>query len=86
MIRYPSTSLLGCITGLRYGQAIKTTIIPALALILPLSSFCSAVTGKELSNYCQYVPRWQRWYELFEKHPKDDAIHALYALRWGLCR
>jgi hypothetical protein len=82
--RHLYTSLLGCLTGLRCDQAMKTTLITALALILLLSSSCSAVTGKEPNNFCQDVASWQQWHELLEKHPQDDATHALYATRRSL--
>lgn len=38
-----------------------------------------------LNNYCKDETNWQQWYELLAKHPQDDAIHALYATRRGLC-
>jgi len=36
-------------------------------------------------NYCKDEVSWQEWHELLSKHPNDDAICALYALRRGLC-
>jgi len=64
---------------------MKTTIITIIALILCLSSPCTAVTGKESNSYCKDQTSWQQWHELLAKHPQDDAIHALYATRRGLC-
>lgn len=64
---------------------MKTTIIPIMALILCLSSPCTADTVKESNNYCKDETSWQQWHELLAKHPQDDAIHALYATRRGLC-
>lgn len=64
---------------------MKTTIIPIIALILCLSTPCTADTGKESNNYCKDQASWQQWHELLAKHPQDDAIHAIYAMRLGLC-
>jgi len=64
---------------------MKTTIFPAIALILSLSSPCVADTNKEPENYCKDQASWQQWHELLEKHPQDDALYALYASRRGLC-
>ena len=56
-----------------------------MALILFLSFSGSADTSKEPNNYCRDETSWQQWHALLEKHPQDDAIHALYATRRGLC-
>jgi len=64
---------------------MKAIIIPTIGLILLLSPPCSADTGKESDNYCEDAVSWQQWHELLEKHPQDDALHALYAMRLGLC-
>jgi hypothetical protein len=66
-------------------QAMKSTIIATIALILSLSFPCIADTSKEPNNYCKDATSWQQWQGLLEKHPQDDAIHALYATRLGLC-
>jgi len=76
---------LGSSTGLRYDPAMKTTILPTIALILSLSSPCAADTNNEPENYCKDQASWQQWHELLEKHPQDDALYALYASRRGLC-
>ena len=44
-----------------------------------------ADTGNTPDNYCKDPASWQQWQELLLKHPEDDAIHALYATRRGLC-
>lgn len=36
-------------------------------------------------NYCTDESSWHEWHALLEKHPDDDAIYSLYALRLGLC-
>lgn len=36
-------------------------------------------------NYCREEASWHDWHALLEKNPDDDALHALYALRLGLC-
>ncbi len=40
---------------------------------------------EEKTNYCKDVAGWEEWHGLIEKYPEDDAIHALYATRLGLC-
>ena len=64
---------------------MKSSIIPIIALILCLSSPCTGGTRTDSNNYCKDETSWQQWHELLDKHPQDDAIHALYALRLGLC-
>lgn len=64
---------------------MKPFIIPIIAMVLCLSSVCAADSSKDSSNYCKNETSWQQWHELLTKHPQDDAIHALYATRRGLC-
>lgn len=64
---------------------MKPFTITVFALILCLSSPCTADVGKEPSNYCKDEESWRQWHDLLEKHPQDDAVHALYATRRGLC-
>lgn len=66
-------------------QGMKTVIVAIFALIPFLSPFCFAGTSEEPNNYCQDASSWQQWHDLLEKHPQDDAMHALYATRRGLC-
>lgn len=66
-------------------QIMKTTIIPAMVLMLFTSSSFFAGTSEELNNYCQDASSWQQWHDLLAKYPQDDAMHALYATRRGLC-
>ena len=54
-------------------------------LIFLLSSPCFAGSSEEPVNYCKDPASWKEWNELLKKHPQDDAIHALYATRRGLC-
>jgi len=64
---------------------MKSNIILIIALILCLSIPCAADTSKDSNNYCKDETSWQQWHELLAKHPQDDAIHAIYATRRGLC-
>ena len=41
------SSPLGCLAGLRYNQTMKSSIIAIIAMVLCLSSFCAADTGKD---------------------------------------
>lgn len=64
---------------------MKAIIISIIGLILLVSTTSLADTGNEPDNYCKDAVSWQQWHELLEKHPQDDALHALYAMRLGLC-
>jgi hypothetical protein len=64
---------------------MNTAIFFTFTLLLFLPSPCTADTGKESKNYCKDQASWQQWHELLAKHTQDDAIHALYATRRGLC-
>lgn len=64
---------------------MKAIIFSISGLILLSSAPCSADTGKEPDNYCKDAVTWQQWHGLLEKNPQDDALHALYAMRLGLC-
>jgi hypothetical protein len=64
---------------------MKTNTLSALALVLLLSFPCLADTGNTPDSYCKDPASWQPWHELLSKHPEDDAVHALYATRRGLC-
>lgn len=44
-----------------------------------------AADEKKETNYCKDQTSWQEWHELLKKYPDDDSIHALYALRMGMC-
>lgn len=44
-----------------------------------------AAENGQVTNYCEDETSWREWHGLIEKHPADDALHALYALRLGLC-
>jgi hypothetical protein len=64
---------------------MKPFIILIIVLASCLSSSPAADTGKDSNNYCKDETSWQQWHELLAKLPQDDAIHALYATRRGLC-
>lgn len=68
-------------------QAMKVFNPLSVILVLTLAIPCFAANNsdKEQSNYCHDKASWQQWHDLLEKHPQDDAIHALYATRRGLC-
>ena len=66
-------------------QVMKTTIIPVIAIMLFTTSLCFAGTSEDPDNYCQDASSWQQWHDLLAKYPQDDAMHALYATRRGLC-
>ncbi|NCB26642.1 MAG: hypothetical protein EOM62_14385 [Bacteroidia bacterium] len=64
---------------------MKISIACGFFLIFIFSAPCIADPGKEPANYCKDAASWKEWHELLKKHPQDDAIHALYATRLGLC-
>ena len=41
--------------------------------------------GGATDNYCQDQESWDEWEALIEKYPGDMDLHALHALRIGLC-
>ncbi len=54
--------------------------ITALSTLLFLS-----VLNAEETNYCKDPEANMEWETLIRKHPDDMQIHALHALRIGLC-
>ncbi len=58
----------------------KTISILILATLL-----FSCVLEAEETNYCEDTDANAQWEELIQKHPDDMQIHALHALRLGLC-
>lgn len=60
------------------------TIFPSISLtallLFPNSAGCEAP-----ANYCNDPEAMRQWRALLEKHPHDDAIAALHAMRVGLC-
>ena len=56
-------------------------VFMGVALILV---FCSLVYA-ESDNYCHDKESWKEWDALVEKNPNDSEVHALHALRIGLC-
>ena len=63
----------------------KIFIVYGLALTLFLADPCIADSGNKPANYCKDSESWKEWNELLVKHPQDDPIYALYAIRLGLC-
>lgn len=57
--------------------------IAGLALLL-VTPAAPAETGS--AGYCDDKETAQKWRELAEKHPDDNAIQRLHALRLGLCK
>ncbi len=54
--------------------------------ILTLSILLFAYTlNAEEKNYCNDPDTNMQWEAMVQEHPNDMQIHALYALRLGLC-
>ncbi len=54
--------------------------------ILTLSIFLFSYSlNAEEKNYCEDQDTNMQWEALIQEHPDDMQIHALYALRIGLC-
>lgn len=65
---------------------IKIISLLFLALLfLPGSAVLAHATENTSVNYCRDESSWFEWHTLLEKHPNDDSIVYLYALRRGLC-
>ncbi len=62
---------------------MKNTKIIIILTFLSLLCYCS-LNAKE-KNYCEDSDVNMQWEALVQKHPDDMQIHALYALRLGLC-
>ena len=58
-----------------------TKLLIGLSLILVI---CGLVYA-EIENYCHDEKSWKEWDELVSKNPNDMEVHALHALRIGLC-
>ncbi len=58
----------------------KTIFIIALSILL----FSCALNAEE-KNYCKDPDANLEWEALIHEHPGDMQIHALHALRLGLC-
>jgi len=63
---------------------MKTTFLPAIAMILFHTFPCVADINKEPVNYCKDPASWQQWHELLDKHSQDDAIYG-FMLPGGDC-
>lgn len=53
-------------------------------LILSILLFSYSLNAEE-KNYCNDPDANMHWEALVQKHPDEMQIHALYALRLGLC-
>lgn len=54
--------------------------------LLSLISPAHSEPGPTQNDYhCKNQASWQEWHALLEKHPNDDSVYTLYALRLGLC-
>ncbi len=54
--------------------------------ILTLSIFLFSYSlNAEEKNYCEDSDTNMQWEALIQEHPEDMQIHALHALRLGLC-
>ncbi len=58
----------------------KTITILTLLILI----FSYSLNAKE-KNYCDDIEENAKWEALIQKHPDDMQIHALHALRLGLC-
>ncbi len=58
----------------------KTITILTLTILL-----FSYTLNAEETNYCNDPDTNMQWEAMVKKHPGDMQIHALYALRLGLC-
>ncbi len=58
----------------------KTIIILTLSILL----FSHTVNAEE-KNYCDDADANMKWEALIRKYPDDTGLHALHALRLGLC-
>ena len=58
-----------------------------LLSILLLVGMLSASPDKEKPpvNHCEQEASWKEWQALVAKHPEDQGLQALHALRLGLC-
>jgi len=58
-------------------------------IFLIVTVFFCISCGSELvgatENYCKDPESWKQWDVLIQKYPDDLDIHALHALRLGLC-
>ncbi len=58
----------------------KTILILTLSILL----FSYALNAEE-KNYCKDSNANMQWEALIQEHPNNLEIHALHALRLGLC-
>ena len=61
-------------------ERMKTITILTLSIFL-----LSCSLNAEEKNYCNDPDTNMQWEAMVQEHPDDLQIHALYALRLGLC-
>ncbi len=59
---------------------MKTITILTLSILL-----FSYTLNAEEKNYCEDPDTNMQWEAMVQEHPDDMQVHALYALRLGLC-
>jgi len=55
-----------------------------VVLLVLVVTFVAGVSGA-YENFCRDPESWKEWDTLLEKYPGDMDVHALHALRIGLC-
>ncbi len=55
-----------------------------IILILSILLFSYTLNAEE-TNYCNDPDANMHWEAMVQEHPDDMQVHALYALRLGLC-
>ncbi len=63
---------------------LKLTILLLLLFIVQSTTFSHTLNAEE-KNYCEDSDTNMQWEALIQEHPDDMQIHALHALRLGLC-
>jgi hypothetical protein len=58
--------------------------IAGIILVFVLA-FSSPGFTEEPTNYCLDKESWKEWDALVKKHPNDEEVQTLHALRLGLC-
>ena len=59
--------------------------ITGIILVLALTFSFSPGLTEEPTNYCLDKESWKEWDALVKKHPNDEEVQTLHALRLGLC-
>ena len=59
--------------------------IRIIIVLASISLLLSYTVNAEEKNYCDDPDANMQWEALIQKHPDDMQVHALHALRIGLC-